>query len=305
MIGGEKHKRKRKPRSKVLAQAQDVELGWTQRSGNRVMRNWTVLVSALVLIALVVVFGSIGMSRKERGGNDTQSGMFSAPKKDDEDMRKELETAETVAQAFLKEADPTKRLKWVRNAEEVKARLAEYPEEARVGLGEIQKVLGHQGDGANPVTAFVVAFPSGNVRLLEVVGTPDGPRVDWDAYARYCTASWEDLLSGKAEKALVRVFCEPSSERPEPFGDQRRWTCFRLSSPELPQAMLGFAEVGSVRERMMKQVILGTPNYRQRFVLEIVRREGKEEPLFEITRRMAVGWMLGERPEKETCEAGE
>jgi hypothetical protein len=37
------------------------------------------------------------------------------------------------------------RLKWVRNAEEVKGRLAEYPEEARAGVGEIQKVLGHQG----------------------------------------------------------------------------------------------------------------------------------------------------------------
>ncbi len=302
MIGGEKHNRKRKPRSKVLAQAQDVELGWTRRSGNRVMRNWTMLVSVLVLIALVMVFGSIGKSRKQRVGNDTQSEMFTAPMEDDDGMSEELETAETVARAFLKEADPVKRLKWVRNAEEVKARLAEYPEEARVGVGEIQRVLGHQGDGANPVTAFVVAFPSGNVRLMEVLGTPDGPRVDWDAYARYGTASWEDLLSGKAEQGVVRVFCEPSSERPEPFGDQGRWTGFRLSSPDLPQAALGFAEVGSARERMMKQVILGTPNYRQRFVLEIVRREGKEEPLFEITRCMAVGWILGERSVEETWE---
>ncbi len=54
---------------------------------------------------------------------------------------------------------------------------------------------------------------------------------------------------------------------------------------------------------MMKQVILGTPNYRQCFVLEIVRHEGKEEPLFEITRCMAVGWMLEAREvEKEWME---
>ena len=94
-------------------------------------------------------------------------------------IRKELDTAETVARAFLKESDPATRLHWVRNAEEVKARLAEYPEEARDGLGEIQKVLGHQGEGANKITAVVVAFPSGSVRLLEVVATPDGPQVDW------------------------------------------------------------------------------------------------------------------------------
>lgn len=269
------------------------------------MRNWTVLVSVLVLIGLVVVFGSIGTSRKERGGNDTQSEIFLAPKEDDDGMREELETAETVAQAFLKEADPTKRLKWVLNAEEVGSRLAEYPEEARAGVGDIQKMLGHQGDGAVPVTAVVVVFPTGNLRLLEVIGTPDGPRVDWDAYARYNTASWEDLLSGKSETAVVRVFCAPSSERPEPFGDQGKWTSFRLSSPELPQTTLGFAEVGSVRDKLMKQVILGTPDYRQRFVLEIVRHEGKEEPLFEITRCMAVGWILGEEEVEETWEAAE
>lgn len=52
----------------------------------------------------------------------------------------------------------------------------------------------------------------------------------------------------------------------------------------------------------MKQVILGAPNYRQRFVLEIVRREGKEELLFEITRCIAVGWILVEEPVEETLE---
>lgn len=47
----------------------------------------------------------------------------------------------------------------------------------------------------------------------------------------------------------------------------------------------------------------GTPDYRQCFVLEIVRHDGKEEPLFEITRCMAVGWMLEAREvEKEWME---
>lgn len=269
------------------------------------MGNWTVLVGALIVISLLIALVSMGISRKERDGNIVQNEKLITPEENDDGIREELDSAETVAQAFLKEADPTKRLKWVLNAEEVGSRLAEYPEEARAGVGEIQKVLGHQGDGAVPVTAFVVAFPTGNLRLLEVIGTPDGPRVDWDAYARYNTASWEDLLSGKAETAVVRVFCEPSSERPDPFADQGRWTGFRLSSPELPHAALGFADVGSVRDKMMKQVILGTPNYRQRFVLEIVRREGKEEPLFEIRRCMAVGWILGEKPVEETWEVSE
>ena len=305
MKKGKQQKGERKRRSKATLQALDTELGWTKRRAGSVLRNWTVMVSVLVLIGLVAAFGSIGKSRPERPYNGMQSEMFSVPKDDDDGMREQLETAEAVARAFLKEADPSKRLKWVRYAEEVNAQLAEYTEEARAGVGEIQRVLGHQGEGANPVTAFVVAFPSGNVRLLEVVGTADGPLVDWDAYARYGTASWKDLLSGKAERAVVRVFCEPSSERPEPFGDQARWTCFRLSSPDLPQAALAFAEVGSVREGNMKHLILNSTNYRQRFVLEIVRHQGKDEPLFEISGCMAVGWMLGERPVEETWEVRE
>lgn len=215
------------------------------------------------------------------------------------DLKAELEAAEAVARAFLAETDPAKRLQWVRNADEVKTRLAEYSDEARSEVGEIEKVLGHQTDGGRSVTGFVVAFPSGNVRLLEVVGSPDGSRVDWDAYARYGTATWEDLGSGRAQQAVVRVFCEPATERPEPFEDQGKWTCFRMSSPDLPQAALGFAQVGTLREKMMKSVVLGTPNYRQRFILEITRHAGKDEPLFEITQCLAVGWSHGERDAEE------
>lgn len=218
----------------------------------------------------------------------------------DRELRQHLDSAESVARAFLAETDPMLRLRWTRIPEQVRTRLAEYPEEARIAVGEIESILGHQVDGAKSTTAFVVAFPSGTVRLLEVIATVDGPRVDWDAYARYGTASWDDLLSGKATRAVVRVFCEPSTERPEPFDDQRKWTCFRMSSQDLPQVSLGFAQVGHVREAMMRKVVLGSPNYRQRFTLEIARHAGNTEPLFEITRCLAVGWILGERDVEET-----
>jgi hypothetical protein len=128
--------------------------------------------------------------------------------------------------------------------------------------------------------------------LLELVGTPEEPRVDWDAFARYGTANWDDLWSGKAQPAVVRAFCEPSTGRPEPFEDQGKWTSFRMSGPDMPQAALGFAEVGSMREEKMKQVVLGSPTYRQSFVLEIVRQEGSDEPLFEIVRCHAVARRL-------------
>lgn len=225
------------------------------------------------------------------------------PPTTDEDLIKAgVETAESVARAFLVETDPAKRLLWVRNADQVKSNLSAYPDEARQTVGVIESMLGHQESNERSITAFVVAFPTGNLRLLEVVGTDDGPRVDWDAYARYGTATWQDLWAGKAQRALVRVFCEPATERPEPFADRQKWTCFRLSSPDLPQPALGFAEVGSMREKMMKRVVLGSPRYRQRFTLEIVRHEGAQEPLFEIARCVAVGWVADEVAVEEVWE---
>lgn len=252
---------------------------------------------SVVWIALAAIIAGLFISGA--GKRETAA----APPKAADELAEGLEAAEAVARAFLTEADPEKRLQWARKPEEIKARLPEYSDEARAAVGEIESVLGHQADGGRSVSAFVVAFPTGTLRLLEVVRTPDGPRVDWDAYARYGTASWEDLLAGKAKRAVVRVFCEPSTERPEPFEDQGKWTCFRLGSPDLSRPALGFAQVGHVRELMMKRVVLGTPNYRQRFTLEIVRHEGMEEPLFEITRCLAVGWMTDERDVEEVWQA--
>jgi hypothetical protein len=202
-----------------------------------------------------------------------------------------VKTAEDVAKAFLQETDPAKRLEWVRHPDEVKTRLAEYPDEARQQVGKVTNIPGRNPDGSCRVTAFMVKFPSQNHRLLEVVRTPAGPKVDWDAYARYSTEPWENLWSGAASKALVRVFCEASDERPEPFEDPARWTSFRLSGPELPHDALAFAETGTTHEAMIRRVVREWPGNRARLVLEIVRHDGMNGPLFEITRCVAAGWI--------------
>lgn len=212
-----------------------------------------------------------------------------------DETRDEVESAESVATAFLAVTNPEHRLGLVQNPDEIRDRLAEYSPAARSEPGKIDKLIGHSGN----TTAFAVTMASREKRLLEVVATAEGPKVDWDAYARYGTATWEELWSGEVQQAIVRVFCEPSSEAPTPFADREQWTALRMTSPDLPQVALGFAEVGTVREAMMKKVVLGSPRYRQRFVLEVLRHGGKYEPLFEITRCLAVGWILAEQAVEE------
>ena len=271
------------------------EMAWGEPNRCKKLSPWVLVLVAVVVLLPAGVIGILLWPEDEKGHEKSRD--ITAVT----DLHEELKSAESVARAFLAETDPAKRLQWVRDAEAVEARMAHYPQEALSVVGEIENMLGHQTEetGGRALTAFVVAMPSGDVRLLEVVATEDGPKVDWDAYARYGTASWEDLLSGRVPRAMVRVFGEPSTERPEPFAEREEWTGFRLSSPDLPQVVLGFVEVGTVREEMMKRVILGSPRYRQRFVLEIEYHAGEDEPLFEITRCLAVGWIVGERDVEE------
>lgn len=269
-------------------QASEDEWGAPRRR-TKMPRVVVITLAAVGLGVLLAVAWALAVTRGSQRSYDPAARVAG------DEIRAGLESAEEVARAFLSEKDPEKRLRWVRDAEAVRGRLGEYQNAARSEPGEIDQVIGHH----ETATAFAVTLPSGEVRLLEVVETPEGLKVDWDAYARFGTASWEDLWSGKAQRAVVRVFCEPSTEAPEPFQDREKWTGFRLTSPDLPQVALGFSETGTVRGAMMKKVVLGSPKYRQRFVLEVVRHEGQDEPLFEITECRAVGWIEGDRPVEE------
>lgn len=290
-MNGELRRKRRKKWRLGRRLEQDVEEVWGKPSRTGAMPRIVVVACGMLAAAVLVLVVWV-----VAGSGDTERGAAAASGNDRDDIREGIESAEEAARAFLAETDPEKRLRWVREADEVRARLGEYAPAARNESGEIGRVIGHN----ESATAFAVKLASGEIRLLEVVETPEGPKVDWDAYARHGTEKWNDLWSGVASQAVVRVFCEPSTEKPEPFADPAEWTGFRLSSPDMGQVALGFAKVGTVREGMMNKVVLGSPKYRQRFVLEVVRHEGKNEPLFEITECRAVGWIEGERSVEES-----
>ena len=197
-----------------------------------------------------------------------------------------------VAESFLGTSDPDERLRWVRNAEAVKTRLDSFAAEALRSKGTIQRVLEHHENNGWLNTGFLVRFDTGSHRLLEVAGPVDALRVDWDAYARYGTASWVDVREGKVKRAVARVHCKPSLETPPPFTDSDAWTGFEMSSQDYQGTVLAFAAVGEPREAIMKRIVLATKGYRRRFTLEIVQRSEGDQPLYEIERCLAVGWVV-------------
>lgn len=92
---------------------------------------------------------------------------------------------------------------------------------------------------------------------------------------------------------MVWVTCEPSVDDVAFFENQDQVTRFQLRHPEQPGTTTAFAMTGTLREGMMKQIVLGAPGYRQRFTLEI-EPISKGVVFYKIARCLAVGWMVTE-----------
>jgi hypothetical protein len=278
----------------------DPEPDWGGRPRRgRVFRNWVAVVMALALAGLgwglyryPEWLGKVaGDEPRER----LEPVLADAELLDEATVHAKLAEAGEVARVFVEAEQVEERLALVRDPEEVRERVGRYAEEARSGAGRIERELGYAKRAGRETAAFVVVLPGESYRHLELVKEDGEWKVDWDAYARFCTASWEDLLSGAVEPAEVRVFASPGDYPVPPFADPAEWTCFQLTSPDLPHRVFGYARAGSEMEGKLREVVLSAPQFRQHVTLEIAGQEGlKGERLFEITKLVAVGWVVGE-----------
>lgn len=210
----------------------------------------------------------------------------------------EIQSAEAVAYAFLNETYPNRRLDWAREREIVEKHFVAYSEEALSYVPAQIEHRGHHVENGLARISFSARFDTGSFRMLNVMETADGLRVDWDSYARYCSESWDALLSGEASSAEVRVFVSPGDYHNVPFEDEEKWTCFRLMSPDLPERadIFAYAETGSLREMELKQIVMRAAEFRQHMTLTIQGHEASGgKRLFQITRVHAVGWVKSEQ----------
>lgn len=87
---------------------------------------------------------------------------------------------------------------------------------------------------------FQAVFTNGALRLVCVVEDSDSHEqfIDWEAYARYGTASWDALLTEAADQAEVRVFLSPGYHFEGTFTDPNAHVCFVLTSADLGARVL-------------------------------------------------------------------
>ncbi|MGK0185779.1 MAG: hypothetical protein ACI9R3_001560 [Verrucomicrobiales bacterium] len=231
-----------------------------------------------------------------------------------------------VALKFLDAPTHEERLRWVREPGD--APLIEQHFES-IGQNEEAQRGFLQATGQEQFLdvgyhVFHVRFKGGSNRLLCVVDEPGGRVVDWPAYARAGSDSWETILDGKVPGAEVRVFVQQSNYFNFQFQEaQKNHVCYALTSPDLAQSVHGYVRKGSRTANLIAMALekmtegkplrnpvgglkeLPEPRRRslppQRMTLRIALvDQSHTKRQFSITRIVAAGWVASRDGDLET-----
>lgn len=206
-----------------------------------------------------------------------------------------------VVDLFVKSSDPKERLKWVRTPDLVAERLSQYPAQALAAPVEELVELGMVNNGREVVAGFGAVFKDGTKRLISVIPTQDGPRVDWDCYARYCSASWSQILAGQVESAEIRVYATPTDYYNFSFRSELQWDAYVMSSPDLDGVVYGYAEKGSKMAKILRAKLPWQQGAGLQMTLQIqVAKDEIKHRQFKISRVLAYSWVRGEKDLQDT-----
>ena len=200
-----------------------------------------------------------------------------------------------VAQEFLAETDPARRLQMARNPAEVGKRLDQYPQQA---LSESQAsktefpIVNRDG---MVYFRFGIVFEDESKRLLCVVPTDDGLKVDWDAFAQYGTIPWEELITGKVTQEIIRVVVEPGEYYNYEFSNSTNWQCYVLKNPHEGDIFYTYFKRGSDEDlRLQKSIQNTNPNEVTSCFTLVVSSDPEfpERRILKTEKILVAGWVL-------------
>jgi len=146
------------------------------------------------------------------------------------------------------------------------------------------------------ITGVVATFvKDGETRNRLVLLTPDEDgkwKMDFAAFARSTTPDWSELVAGKVESAVVRVYVAPDQYFNGPFSEQAGWRCYGIASPDMPELFYGYCLEGSAQEKVLERLL--SDRKTARATLGIERVEGASNRQFRIKRVLAEDWVIGE-----------
>jgi len=262
---------------------------------------WTMLLGGAG-VAVVVVFVVFGAMRQTADKNETTARM---PKMDYVPVEKPVEKkalgdAEAIALA--------KRAMAARTEEEVLAiidpgtepvghvvdflRSFEEKEGAITGYNWMASLDTRREDVTGVVVSTVKDGQKGN-RIAMFASDGDGQwKMDFPAFARLATPSWNELLDGKVQQAVVRVYVERDQYFNGAFSEADGWICCGVASPDVEKLLFGYCKKDSPQAEALRTLLESRKMARATVVLE--RPEGSDGRQFVIKRVLAADWLVGD-----------
>jgi len=205
------------------------------------------------------------------------------------------------------EATPAEVIEFMRNSEERDGKTERYTWFSSMDVEGLQMEV---------VCITYAGKQSSAERLAFLTPNDKGVwKLDFDGFARSSKPSWKNLLNGRVDRAMVRVWVTRDAYFNGPFSDESQWICFSMASlesnallPEGQQALRGYCKVGSAQAKAMAQIfttdvrIFDDDWWRHRVTLEVLRVKGAEPQQFQITRVLGEDWVVTTKPFDEKFE---
>lgn len=166
-----------------------------------------------------------------------------------------------VAENFALSDSLEERLKWARRPEIIRTRLHRYDPQAIDVPASIINSIGTSIDPESKYYLYVAIFPDGARRMIAVMGTDEGPRVDFDAYACLHSHPWEDIVGGKVTSARARIIIEPTNYYVRKYQDRERWVSYRISTEIDEGVLYGYCERDSELHQQLANVTRTSRGY--------------------------------------------
>ena len=256
----------------------------------------------ILLVPLVVLAAFIINDKTKRESNDALENRERTLTFEEEVAALNFPPAEgdlplDVADKFLQTSDPLERMKYARDPQRIAQILSSFPEQARSEIPTDTRLFDNFVNEEPGVQRIETVFKDGTYRSLFIVRTPEGPKVDWEAYARWSNAlqKWTaeaadpDFQRGE-ESAVVRVFINIEFYYNFRFSDEEVWKSYRIKSRDLPDSVTAYAKADSVAAKILSTE-LDTEGKRMTLQLKSLPDDVRRKQ-FEIEKVLAVGWVI-------------
>jgi hypothetical protein len=204
-------------------------------------------------------------------------------------------TPSEVRDGFLAAKSHADRMRWVRSPALVEPLVSAFYSTApgsREKVTDFVSVPLPPFDTALPaleIARYGVLMEDGGKRLLSIVRTPDGAKLDFHTYSRHTSVPWPDILEGRAAGAEVRVFVSPGQYHAAPFDSSSDWLPVAGGSPDVGADLLLYVRRGTPECAAIEAALPAAP---QRVTVSIAPvQDSWRRRQFQITSFHAMEWL--------------